>query len=161
MFRNILNLLVYILGECMHIVGHVNLRHSVYMMYPLYLYSTLNEEVAYKRGLGRPEMKFIYAKSKHCGTSLVHITTALGVHAWRRAPTNLALGMPAERGCKRHMNKAQTPDTLFLCKVHVLEEWRRVTFKKARAVDVWRTFRLSRRQGGFERRLQSVREYLM
>ena len=63
------------------------------------------------------------------------ITTALGVHAWRRAPTNLALGMPAERGCKRHMNKAQTPDTLFLCKVHVLEEWRRV-FKKARAVDV-------------------------
>ena len=67
----------------------------------------------------------------------ITLTTALGVHvhAWRRAPTNLALGMPAERGCKRHMNKAQTPDTLFLCKVHVLEEWRRV-FKKARAVDV-------------------------
>ena len=33
---------------------------------------TLNEEVAYKRGLGRPEMKFIYAKSKHGGTNLVH-----------------------------------------------------------------------------------------
>ena len=32
----------------------------------------LNEEVAYKRGVGRPEMKFIYAKSKHGGTSLVH-----------------------------------------------------------------------------------------
>ena len=25
-------------------------------------------QVAYKRGLGRPEMKFIYAKSKHGGT---------------------------------------------------------------------------------------------
>ena len=66
--------------------------------------------------------------------SLIH-NQALGVYAWRRAPTNPALGMSVEQGCKRHMNKTQTPDTLFLCMVHVLEEWRHI-FKKARAVDV-------------------------
>ena len=66
---------------------------------PLNTHPPRNEEVAYKRGLGRPEVKFIYAKSKHGGTqySLVHNHQALGA-AWRRAgaPTNLALGIPAD-----------------------------------------------------------------
>ena len=29
--------------------------------------------------------------------------------------TNLALGIPAEQGYKRHINKTQILDTLFLC----------------------------------------------
>ena len=45
-------------------------QDSVYILWRIY--ACLNEEVAYKRGVGRPEMKFIYAKSKHGGTSLVH-----------------------------------------------------------------------------------------
>ena len=73
-------------------------------------------------------------KAKMAARSLVH-SQALGVHACRSVPTNLALGMPAEQGCIRHKNKTQTLDTLFLCTVHVLEEWCRV-FKKACVVDV-------------------------
>ena len=59
----------------------------------------LNEEVTYKRGLGRPDMKLFTQEANMAARTPVH-NQALGVHAWRRAPTNLALGMPEERGCK-------------------------------------------------------------
>ena len=53
------------------ITGKHCTRVHVYLL-PVAYGDYLNEEVAYKRGLGRPEMKFIYAKSKHGGTNLVH-----------------------------------------------------------------------------------------